>query len=87
MTYALVTGATGFVGHHLVKRLIVDGVDVACLVRATSDRSKLETLGAKVIVGDVTDAESLPPALAGVDVVYHVAGRRCMQPGRGEPCW
>ncbi|MGI9472721.1 MAG: NAD-dependent epimerase/dehydratase family protein [Rubripirellula sp.] len=74
MTHALVTGATGFVGHHLVKRLNSDGVDVTCLVRGTSKRSKLESLGVSFAIGDVTDAESLPPALVGVDVVYHVAG-------------
>ena len=74
MTHALVTGATGFVGHHLVKRLIAHGVDVSCLVRASSKRSALEELGASFVVGDVTDPDSLPSALQGIDVVYHVAG-------------
>jgi nucleoside-diphosphate-sugar epimerase len=74
MTHALVTGATGFVGHHLVKRLTNRGVDVSCLVRENSQRSALEELGASFVVGDVTDPESLPGALADVDVIYHVAG-------------
>ena len=64
----------GFIGHHLVKVLSDRGVEISCLVRSTSDRSRLESLGARFLVGDVTDEDALKGALDGVDVVYHLAG-------------
>jgi dihydroflavonol-4-reductase len=74
MAHALVTGASGFIGKRLVESLKTRGDEVSCLVRATSDISRLEELGAKLVTGDVTRPESLPSAVADVDVVYHVAG-------------
>jgi len=71
---ALVTGASGFIGPHLVKQLMEKGIDVRCLVRTTSDLSPLEGLGAEFVYGDVMDLDSLPPAISGCDVIYHVAG-------------
>ena len=75
----LVTGAPGFVGGHLVDALVERGHSVACLVRSTSDTRSLEALRAKglpvdLVRGDILDPASLPPALRGVDYVYHVAG-------------
>ena len=69
----LVTGATGFVGANLVRQLVADGVAVRALVRPTSDRRALTGLPVEIAVGDLREAASLPPALAGVSVLYHVA--------------
>ena len=76
MANALITGASGFIGHHLARKLIGDGVDVTCLVRPTSDRSLLEPLGCQFVTGDVTNHESLVGAFASgsFDTVYHLAG-------------
>jgi len=75
MGKALVTGATGFIGPHLVRVLQRQGDEVVCLRRQRSDVSRLEPLGVQFAIGDVTDRESLTAAVAGVDVVYHLAGR------------
>lgn len=74
MEKALVTGGTGFIGHHLVRRLIESGVDVTCLVRSTSRKNHLVELGARLVEGDVTDPGSLEKATAEADVVLHLAG-------------
>lgn len=69
----LVTGATGFIGRHLVRVLRNQGEDVACLVRASSDTAQLEQLGARLVCGDMTRPDTLPDAVAEADVVYHLA--------------
>jgi dihydroflavonol-4-reductase len=75
MAKVLVTGASGFIGSHLAAVLAARGDDVSCLVRTTSAAEFLQTLGVRLVFGDVTDPESLPAAVAGQEVVYHVAGR------------
>jgi nucleoside-diphosphate-sugar epimerase len=70
----LVTGATGFIGHHLVHALLEKGDRVGCLVRPTSDTSRLPTEQVSLAIGDITDPTSLQSALAGVGVIYHLAG-------------
>lgn len=70
----LVTGATGFLGSHIAEQLVRDGHDVRVLVRKTSDRRFLAGFPHEEAVGDVTDAASLPPTVAGVDAVVHAAG-------------
>ncbi len=69
----LVTGATGFLGSHIAGRLIERGDSVRALVRPRSDRSYLESRNAEIVVGDITEPDSLPAAFAGVEVVYHAA--------------
>ena len=70
----LVTGATGFIGTHLVKALVNEGRDVRCLVRRTSSKSKLERLGVELAYGDLLDKDSLKRSLKGVNVIYHLGG-------------
>lgn len=72
----LITGANGFLGANLARKLRERGDDVRCLVRAGSDDSALAGLDCERATGDVTDAQSLPPALKNVDVVIHLAGIR-----------
>lgn len=71
MSRALVTGATGLVGSHLVERLAADGWEVRALVR--SPAPWLEQAGAVCVRGDVLDARAFAGAASGVDVVFHTA--------------
>jgi dihydroflavonol-4-reductase len=71
---ALVTGANGFVGSHLVEALLKRGYEVAGLVRKTSDLSFLSGLKLEYRYGDVTDIDSLRAALNGADFLFHLAG-------------
>ena len=74
MTRALVTGATGFVGQHLVRHLTNAGIEVTCLVRRTSDLSRLTPFNPNYVYGDVRQAESLKSAIENQDWVFHLAG-------------
>ena len=74
MRRALVTGATGFIGHHLIRRLLAEGADVKCLVRSQSPFAELSEQGVALVQGDLTDASSLVEAVKDVDVVYHLGG-------------
>jgi acetylornithine/succinyldiaminopimelate/putrescine aminotransferase/nucleoside-diphosphate-sugar epimerase len=67
----LVTGASGFVGGHLAERLVREGYQVRCLVRAGSDTSRLDPLGVELAVGDLTSARSLRRATDGCRYVLH----------------
>jgi len=70
---AFLTGATGFIGGHLLRTLLSDGAAVRCLVRASSDRRNLEGLDCDVAVGDLRDSQSLDRAMQGSEVVFHCA--------------
>jgi dihydroflavonol-4-reductase len=70
---AFITGATGFVGGHLVERLRADGWMVRALVRPTSDVSQLASLGVEQVVGAFDDPEALARGLEGADSVFHLA--------------
>lgn len=67
------TGATGFVGSHLVERLVAQGWRVTALTRATSDVRRLDALGVERVVADLADAAGLGRAIGGHDVVLHLA--------------
>ncbi len=71
---ALVTGATGFIGSHLVSGLISEGFDVSCLVRSNSNLKCLEGLNVRLVKGDCTDEAFLSDAVKDVDYVFHLAG-------------
>jgi nucleoside-diphosphate-sugar epimerase len=69
----LVTGATGFTGASVVRALHASGIDVRCLVRASSDRRPLPLDGVRVSVGDLGDRPSLERALEGAHALMSVA--------------
>lgn len=70
----LVTGATGFLGGWVCRRLVESGHSVRIIKRASSSLEELEGLPLEIFAGDVTDLESLRAACAGVDTVFHLAG-------------
>ncbi|HJQ22750.1 MAG TPA: NAD-dependent epimerase/dehydratase family protein [Blastocatellia bacterium] len=71
---ALVTGATGFVGSHVVDRLLEGGRTVRCLVRRSSNLRYLKDPRIEFAYGGLDDETDWDAALAGVDTIYHVAG-------------
>lgn len=68
----LVTGASGFIGGAVVKRLRAEGVAVRALVRRSSPRDNIPP-DCEVLEGDVTDRESVRRAMAGVSALFHLA--------------
>lgn len=71
---ALVTGATGMLGRHMVTRLLDEGVSVRAFVRPTSDVRFLRSVGVDLVYGRVADRASMCVAVRGCDWVFHVAG-------------
>ena len=79
----LVTGAGGFIGGHLVERLVRDGARVRALVRYNSrnERGTLDWLppeavrDAEVVLGDLRDVESVARAVAGTEIVFHLGAQ------------
>jgi dihydroflavonol-4-reductase len=70
---AFVTGATGFVGSHVAHVLAEQGADLRLLVRTGSDPKNIQGLNADRVIGDLCEPESIDRAMAGCDVVFHVA--------------
>jgi dihydroflavonol-4-reductase len=70
---AFVTGATGFLGSHVARVLAEQGADLRLLVRPSSNLKNLEGLKAETAIGDLRDPASLEKAIAGCEVVFHVA--------------
>jgi nucleoside-diphosphate-sugar epimerase len=70
----LVTGASGFLGSHIAERLANEGHDVRVLLRESSSREFLQGFPHEEAIGDIADAESLPPAVDGIEGVAHAAG-------------
>jgi nucleoside-diphosphate-sugar epimerase len=73
MPTALVTGATGLVGSHVVERLRRDGWRVRALVRDPAGAAWLEHAGVELLTGDTLEPSTLCPAVTGCDVVFHAA--------------
>jgi len=70
---ALVTGATGFVGSAVAKKLLEAGYEVRALVRRSSVLKNLEAMDIEPVEGDLTDRESLRRAVRSCEVLFHVA--------------
>src|SRR5208282_6458125 len=68
-----VTGATGFVGSHVAQVLAEQGADLRLLIRSSSDPRNIQGLKADRVIGDLRNPESIEKAMAGCDVVFHVA--------------
>ena len=77
----LITGATGFIGGHLVSHLLTRERSLRALVRPGGVHRFLTDRGVEVVPGDVTDPASLPAALDGVDQVIHLVGLIAEPPG------
>lgn len=75
MNTVLVTGASGFVGSNLARRLVGRAERIRCLLRDPSKPGLLDAPGVEPATGSLRDAERLRSAIAGCDVVFHVAGR------------
>ena len=71
---ALVTGATGLVGHHIAAELLRRGREVRCLVRDLDRARPVVPPGAELVAGDVTDETSVHRAVESCRVVFHAAG-------------
>lgn len=69
----LITGGTGFVGSHLLETLATQPFSLRALVRTERDAERLSAMGVECIRGDLSDSLALAQAVAGVDVVFHVA--------------
>lgn len=69
----LITGATGFVGSALARKLLARGETVRVLVRPTADRRNLEQIAVEIVAGDLTDPVSLAAAVKDCDTLFHVA--------------
>jgi dihydroflavonol-4-reductase len=67
------TGATGFVGHHVAKALAAEGAELRMLIRKTSNLSNLEGIPGDTVAGDLARPDSYASALADCDAVIHVA--------------
>ncbi|HUG55329.1 MAG TPA: NAD-dependent epimerase/dehydratase family protein [Vicinamibacteria bacterium] len=68
------TGATGFVGGHLVEALAARGDEVSCLVRPSAADGALRALGGRCVRGTLEDDAALRDLVDGAEVVFHVAG-------------
>ena len=78
----LVTGAAGHVGNVLVRELLERGKTVRALILPGEDFSALDGLPVELVEGDVLKPETLLPAFAGVEIVYHLAGIILSCPGK-----
>lgn len=68
-----VTGGTGFIGRHLIDRLLSRGDDVTALVRSEDAAAALRARGVNAVIGDVRKPETMREAMAGSDAVFHTA--------------
>jgi nucleoside-diphosphate-sugar epimerase len=73
-TTVLVTGATGFVGSHLVEALLKKNCSVFCLARGSSDTGILQKMPVHILTGDIEDPRALRNAAGRIQIAYHVAG-------------
>jgi dihydroflavonol-4-reductase len=82
MTRTLVTGATGFIGSEVARRLLQRGDDVSVIVRPGSRTEPLHDLDVRRIPGDILDRRSMRRALRGADRIFHAAGTTNLRTSR-----
>lgn len=80
----LVTGASGFVGTHVVRKLVNEGLPIRVLVRKVSRIRPLEQLGVEILFGDIRDEAALEGALSQVHSVVHLAADTSGDPRSSE---
>jgi dihydroflavonol-4-reductase len=73
MPKTLVTGASGFIGSAVVRKLLQRGKDVRCFVEPGAKLSNLDGLKVEIVVGDVNDRPKVDEALKGCDTLFHLA--------------
>jgi dihydroflavonol-4-reductase len=73
------TGATGFIGRHLIPLLVARGDEVVALVRPRTEAGWLEALGVRVVRGEIIAGDGRAAA-AGAELVFHLAGRVSHEP-------
>lgn len=71
---ALVTGGTGFIGSHLISRLVERGEAVRCIAKDPMHASAIASPSVEIIIGDLNNGIDWTAVLDGVEVVYHLAG-------------
>jgi dihydroflavonol-4-reductase len=69
---AFVTGGTGFIGQHLVRKLRERGDDVVALVRSPSKAGPLREMGVQIVEGDLSDESAIREGVTGAEGVFHV---------------
>lgn len=70
----LVTGATGFIGSHIARKLVKRGEHVKVLLRETSKTTNIDDIDVERVYGDLTDLNSINEAVKGCDTLYHTGG-------------
>ena len=85
MSKILVTGGAGFIGSHLVDRLIALGHDVVILDNLTTGRKENINQQAKLIECDISDHEDIQPHFNDVEGVFHLAAQARIQPSIQNP--
>ena len=73
MARVFLTGGTGFIGAHIARKLVERGDKVVALVRSSSNTRLLGGLPVELVVGDITDSDSLIKPMSETEQVYHVA--------------
>ena len=70
---AFITGGSGFIGKHVVRKLLKRGYEVYALARSESSAAPLREMGAHIVHGDIHDVASMREGMMGSDVVFHLA--------------
>ena len=70
---AFVTGGTGFIGRHVIRKLVERGYEVVALVRSREAAAALQSPHVQLVEGDITNKASMRAGMQGCDVVFHIA--------------